>query len=41
MVDRFGSASTYSNPSSFGSLADLGINDNTVDDLGNISVVVR
>lgn len=38
--NRFGSASTYSNTSSFGSLADLG-NDNGVDDLGNISVVVR
>ncbi|XP_032780386.2 kinesin-like protein KIF12 [Daphnia magna] len=38
--EGFGSASTYSNTSSFGSLADLG-NDNGVDDLGNISVVVR
>ena len=36
---RFGSASTYSNTSSFGSLADL--DHSSVDDLGNISVVVR
>ncbi|EFX85436.1 hypothetical protein DAPPUDRAFT_314281 [Daphnia pulex] len=38
--EGFGSASSYSNTSSFGSLADLG-NDNSPDDLGNISVVVR
>ncbi len=41
LFTRLGSASTYSNTSSFGSLADLGVTDGNADDPGNISVVIR